>query len=553
MNQVSDYTDINKSYIEGVTMFYYTGRGEDIKMYEELCSGIFISRESIDIILKNVYCRKHFLLLASLVKKVIFCGLTQGQKQKIVPEIKKGMGNSVLLGLGSEDYDIPLLVSSDISICIESTERDNKPLIVPGVADIVIQGISLPELIFTHGYRIREHLNSWSIIFLYYTSTVGFYFIISIIFTQSKDYPIGGAFEFQYFFRIVSFFYFPILFPVFLFRPAKETLMCFPSLYSKGRKKFMSLSALVICWTASFFSSLILFISCNFLLQGIGYNGKEIDLHLFTSFAYMPLSWLAIGPILMVNLHIKSSISLCLLFAGSILSIYSLFIYKPQFSDNDPFEFLSHAASHSPAILLLFLIFALLFIHLYFSQCFPLLCKEKQKTSNISLINKKIVKYGALAALKTENIPVYLSKDLDKENKEESELVSRSEFLSVISTIFENKNESAIEPYLEQLLNSTMIWEAHLISYITLLIKDAVVTAEYYTLFAPFHFAQFRIAQLLFVISNQIHLLMGVYNNENLADLIAHYSLDVCLLFCVIISFHSSIHKRVEKFSYLVS
>ena len=384
-------------------MFYYSEKQGKQEVLEDFSFGMAVSKEAIGIILTNFYCRNNFLLLCCLAKTVLFCGLTQTQKSKIASLIKKGMGNSILLALGSEDYDIPLFIAADLSICMD---KDNsKPLILTGVADIVVENITFPEVILTLGYRIREHLNTWGQLIFTFVAITGFYFIANSLYLMDSSNPRNGNIEGTHFNRIIPIISSLILFPTFLFRPSRETIMCFPTFYKEGREKFLSLIGLFKGWVLS-----ILLVTVyrtllnNTFYLGFGNNGREADLTIYKYFSYFGLTHLVMGTIIMINLNIKGSIALWLLLFLSAITILYLFVYQAYLEDN-PWLYFSEYASHSPAIMFAFLCIALIFAVYYFYQCFPLFRTNVQSQSAISKQNKKVAQYKLLVALNEQNLP----------------------------------------------------------------------------------------------------------------------------------------------------
>ena len=123
-------------------------------------------------------------------------------------------------------------------------------------------------------------------------------------------------------------------------------------------------------------------------------------------------------------------------------------------------------------------------------------------------------------------------------------------FSGIIDNIFGSMKES-MDSYLEQILSSMMTWESQMINYLTLLFKERRVREEYYTIYSPFHFAQFRATLVLSIISHIVSIFVYEYSNM-LMSLI--YLTIFCLFLAIflLISFHSYINKQVKLFTFLV-
>ena len=296
-----------------------------------------------------------------------------------------------------------------------------------------------------------------------------------------------------------------------------------------------------------------------YLLNGIGCNGREVDLYIYTCYLYLGCTWIIIGVTAMINLNINSTIALPLLLFSIFNGIIVLFIYKPYIDGEDVWVHLSQAASHTPAILFFILSIILAYITYYLYQCFPLFRNNyPDKQNNVFLVDQKLDQYQLLSAFHQNNIPSCLLKQNKSNQYENRQIVSKKyiyiyiyirEFFKSISNIFGNKTE-AMEPYLEELLNLVMIWQTNMINIFTLLLKDQGVKNEYYTLFASFHFTQFRITQTFFIISNIVSLF--TFAQKDTSMILSHTILSIFQAIFIVISFHSTISKNVKLFSFLV-
>jgi len=275
LNKASDDVFIKKNTVRPLDDMSFKKRKAFQNKY------VVLNGKTLDIILKNVYLRDHFIFLASFTKVLIGYNLSPQNKQALVNIVRNNfVGNPNVLAIGDGLNDTQMMQSANVGIELLHKNKQNEYEISHNDGDILISNLDMikPLMIFK-GKDLYERIDRTMGIMIYKDVLICLTFFV---YNWNYNFMNHQLYEsyFVFFYEHIFFIFQILVFVLYNQKFQVEVLKSFPALYMDGAARINAsipktyiknlIEGLLI-------SIIIIYVTSAILETSIDCNGKEVD------------------------------------------------------------------------------------------------------------------------------------------------------------------------------------------------------------------------------------------------------------------------------------
>ena len=242
---------------------------------------VVINGKSLDLIMKNVYLRDHFIFITSFVKVLIGYNLSPQNKESLVQSVRNNFFDQPnVLAIGDGFNDSLMMQSANVGIELMHKNKSKSYEIIHNYGDILISNLSqIKPLMIYKGKRLYEKMEHLLGIIIYQNMLLGMTFFA---YNWSYNFENHQLYESYFVLFFGNIFYFLQMLTFALFNESfkVEILKFFPALYVDGTiriKRKIPKPFLKYSLEAFLTSIMIIYVTSAILENSIDCNGKEID------------------------------------------------------------------------------------------------------------------------------------------------------------------------------------------------------------------------------------------------------------------------------------